>query len=104
MVLALLLWAFRRSIPRPWLLSASAVVAAGYGVAEADKYQGDLLILPIVRTIAAIPERVGNWFTDPGRWPVFWEALLAVIVGIVLWIRLRPRNGPGPPLAESGSA
>ena len=103
-VLTLLLWAFRRSIPRPWLLSASAVVAAGYGVAEAVKYQGDLLILPIVRTIAAIPERVGNWFTDPGRWPVFWEVLLAVIVGIVLWIRLRPRSDPGPPMAGSGSA
>ena len=103
-VLTLLLWAFRRSIPRPWLLSASAVVAAGYGVAEAVKYQGDLLILPIVRTIAAIPERVGNWFTDPGRWPVFWEVLLAVIVGTVLWIRLRPRSDPGPPMAGSGSA
>ncbi len=103
-VLALLLWAFRRSIPCPWLLSASAVVAAGYGVAEAVQYQGDLLILPIVRTIAAIPERVGNWFTDPGRWPVFWEVMLAVIVGIVLWIRLRPRSDPGAPLAESGSA
>ncbi len=103
-VLTFLLWAFRRSIPRTWLLSACAVVAAGYGVAEAVEYQGDLLILPIVRTIAAIPERVGNWFTDPGRWPVFWEVLLAVIVGIVLWIRLRPRNDPGPPMAGSGSA
>ena len=103
-VLTLLLWAFRRNIPRPWLLSASAVVAVGYAISEAFQYQGDLLILPVVRTIAAIPGRVGNWFTDPGRWPVFWEVLLAVIVGIVLWIRLRPRNDPGPPLAESGSA
>ncbi len=103
-VLTLLLWAFRRNIPRPWLLSASAVVAVGYAISEAFQYQGDLLILPVVRTIAAIPGRVGNWFTDPGRWPVFWEVLLAVIVGIVLWIRLRPRNSPGPPMAGSGSA
>ncbi|MCY4134274.1 MAG: cytochrome c biogenesis CcdA family protein [bacterium] len=104
MVLAVLLWAFRRSIPRPWLLAASLVVAVGYALSEAIQYQGDLLVLPIVRTIANIPERVGHWFTDPDRWPVLWEVLLAVIVGIVLWIRFRPRSDPGPPLAESGSA
>ncbi|WP_420620849.1 cytochrome c biogenesis CcdA family protein [Candidatus Poriferisocius sp.] len=102
LVLALLLWAFRHRIPRPWLAAASAVVAVGYALSEAIQYQGDLLVLPIARTIAAIPERVGNWFTDPGRWPVLWEVLLAVIVGIVLWIRFRPRSDSGPPLAESG--
>ena len=102
LVLAVLLWAFRHRIPRPWLAAASAVVAVGYALSEAIQYQGDLLVLPIARTIAAIPERVGNWFTDPGRWPVLWEVLLAVIVGIVLWIRFRPRSHSGPPLAESG--
>ena len=104
LVLAVLLWAFRHRIPRPWLAAASAVVAVGYALSEAIQYQGDLLVLPIVRTIANIPERVGHWFTDPDRWPVLWEVLLAVIVGIVLWIRFRPRSDPGPPLAESGSA
>ena len=99
-VLALMLWAFRRSIPRPWLLTATAVVAVGYALAEAVQYQGDLLLLPIVRTIAAIPERVGNWFTEPARWPVLWEVLLSVIVGIVLWIRFRPRGETGPSPAE----
>ena len=102
LVLAVLLWAFRRRIPRPWLAAASGIVAVGYALSEAIQYQGDLLVLPIARTIAAIPERVGNWFTDPGRWPVLWEVLLAVIVGIVLWFRFRPRSDSGPPLAESG--
>ena len=102
-VLTLLLWAFRRNIPRPWLSIASAVVAVGYGVVEAVTYQGDLLILPIARTVAATPERVGNWFTDPGRWPVFWEVLLAAIVGIALWIRLRRRRDLSPPMAGIGS-
>ena len=101
-VLALLLWAFRHSIPQPWRLSASGVVAVGYVLSEALQYQGNLLVLPIVRPIANIPERVGNWFTDPARWPVLWEVLLAVMVGIVLWIRFRPRSSPSPPLAESG--
>ena len=100
LVLAVLLWAFRRSIPRPWLLSSAAVVAVGYTLSEAIQFQGDLLVLPIARTIAAIPERVGHWFTDPGRWPVLWELLLAVIVGVVLWFRFRPRSDSGPPAAE----
>ncbi len=102
LVLAVLLWAFRHRIPRPWLAAASAVVAVGYALSESIQYQGDLLVLPIAQTIAAVPERVGNWFTDPGRWPVLWEVLLAVIVGIVLWFRFRPRSDSGPPLAESG--
>jgi len=71
-VLAVLLWAFRRSIPRPWLAATSLLVAVGYALSEAIQYQGDLLVLPILRTIAAIPERVGNWFADPARWPVLW--------------------------------
>ena len=102
-LLAVLLWLLRRSIPQPWHFAATAILVAIYIRAEAHKYQGDLLVLPIVRTIADIPERVGNWFTDPYRWPVLWEVLLAVIVGIALWIRFRPRSDPGPPLAESGS-
>ncbi len=93
-LLALLLWAFRHSLPRPWLVLASSVVAAGYAVAEVVTYRGDLLVLPMLRTSADIPERVGHWFTDPARWPVFWEVLLALIVATVLWVQLRPRGGP----------
>ena len=104
LVLAVLLWAFRRSIPRPWHAVASAAMAVGYALSEAVLYQGDLLVLPIARTIAATPERIAHWFTDPTRWPVLWEILLAAIVGVVLWLRFRPRNTPGPPLAESGGA
>ncbi len=94
MVLAALVWSFRRSIPRPWLMAASLAVATGYALSEAVQYRGDLLVLPVLRTIGDVPERVGNWFTEPGRWPVLWEALAAVIAGIVLWIRFRPRNSP----------
>ena len=99
-LLAVLLWLFRRSIPRPWLIAATTFLAAGYTAAEAIKYQGDLLILPILRTIANIPERVGHWLTDPARWPVLWEVLAALIVGLVIWVSLRTRRGSGPPAVE----
>ncbi|MCY4258527.1 MAG: cytochrome c biogenesis CcdA family protein [bacterium] len=95
----LLLWLLRRSIPKLWLFSAATILLAGYTAAETARYQGNLLALPMLRTIVHIPEKMGNWFTQPGRWPVFWEILGALIVGIALWIRLRPmRPQPKTPL------
>ncbi|WP_419918939.1 cytochrome c biogenesis CcdA family protein [Candidatus Poriferisocius sp.] len=92
LLLVALLRFLRHSIPQPWHLAAQVVVAAGYALSEAIQYRGNLLVLPILRTVAGIPERVGHWFTDPWRWPVFWEVLAAVIVALVLWVRLRPRR------------
>ena len=70
-----------------------AVSAGGLGVAwvliEFIKYKADLFILPIVRTIIDIPERFGNWFTDPLRWSVLGELAVVLIVGWTLWFRLR---------------
>ncbi len=99
-LLVVLLRVLRHVIPQPWRLVAQMVVAAGYAVSEAILYRGNLLVLPIMRTVAAIPERMGNWFTDPGRWPVFWEVLAAVIVATVLWVRLKPRRDRGPATSE----
>ena len=98
-LLAVLLWLLRRSIPRPWLIATTTILATGYTAAESAKYQGDLLILPILRTIVDIPARIGRWFTDPARWPVLWEVLAAVIVGLVIWVSSRARRGFGPPAA-----
>ena len=103
LVLAVLLWAFRRSIPQLWLIIATAILVAGYTSAEAGKYHGDLLALPIVRTIADIPERVGNWFADPARWPVLWEVLAAIVVGLLLWIHLQTRRGSDESASENVS-
>ncbi|MCY3910050.1 MAG: hypothetical protein OXF99_00970, partial [bacterium] len=103
LVLAVLLWAFRRSIPQPQLFVVSAIVGVGYVLSEAFQYQGDLLVLPILRTIADIPERVGNWFADPARWPVFWEVLAALLVALVLWVRWRSGRRAEDPVPESVS-
>ncbi|MCY3635232.1 MAG: cytochrome c biogenesis CcdA family protein [bacterium] len=102
-LLAVLLWGFRRHIPQPQLFVVSAIVAVGYVMSEAFQYQGDLLVLPILRTIADIPERVGNWFTDPARWPVLWEVLAALVVALVLWLRMRSGRRAEDPVPESVS-
>ena len=68
---------------------------------EALRYDFDLLLLPAIRTIADVPERVLHWFTDPFRWPVLFEVLLAAIVVALVWFgparRLRRRLAGGAP-------
>ncbi len=91
-VLSLLLWLLRHNIARTPLAAASGVLAVGYLLAEILQYEGNLILLPVLRTVADIPVRLGNWFTDPLRWPVFWELLAAAIVGLILWFRLRPHR------------
>jgi cytochrome c-type biogenesis protein len=56
-----------------------------YTLIEIVRYRFDLLVLPLLRTIADIPERIGNWFTDPFRWPVMFELMLAAIIVLALW-------------------
>ena len=77
---------------------------AVYLLLEIIQYQFDLLILPIMRTIVDLPERIGNWFTDPARWPVLFEvlgvAILAAIIAGMIWRRVG-RSGPGGGLAAA---
>ena len=69
---------------------------AVYALIEVVSYRFDLLVLPLLRTIADVPERIGNWFTDPFRWPVMFELMLAAIIAAALWFgagrRLSGRN------------
>jgi cytochrome c-type biogenesis protein len=64
---------------------------AVYALLEVVTYRFDLLVLPLLRTIADIPERIGNWFTDPFRWPVMFELMLAAIIAVVLWFAVGRR-------------
>lgn len=70
--------------------------AAVYALVEVAGYRFDLLVLPLVRTVADAPERVVHWFTDPLRWPVLFEVLLAVVLALGVWTtagrRLRRRT------------
>ena len=84
--------ALRSSLTRPadrWVVLGG--FGAIYAFVEFVRFEADLLVLPFVRTLGDIPERVGNWFTDPVRWAVFWEVLLAILVGVVafFWVRNR---------------
>ncbi|MFV2039858.1 MAG: cytochrome c biogenesis protein CcdA, partial [Acidimicrobiales bacterium] len=98
-----LTWAFSSSLShkadRLWLRGGFIAV---YVLAETVRYEFDLLLLPVLRTIADLPERIGNWFTDPGRWPVLFEVVglgvLALLFGLFAWRKLGGR-GPDRDLA-----
>lgn len=91
-VLAILLAALRPSMqPRNQRLALGAFGVLWLAV-EGAYYRFDLFVLPVVRTIADIPERVANW-SDPLRWAVLFELVAAVAVGALAWFRLRRRLG-----------
>lgn len=66
-----------------------APFAAIYAFIEIVRYEWDLLVLPLIRTIGDIPERIGNWFTDPFRWPVLFELLLAALIAAIIYVGTR---------------
>jgi len=49
----------------------------------------ELLVLPVLRTIISIPERVGNWFTHTARWETLGEVTFTLIVGTIAPLRGR---------------
>lgn len=63
-------------------------------LAEFVWQRADLFILPTIRTIIEIPERLGNWFTDPLRWGVLGEVLVIAMIAWTVWSQLRKRR-PG---------
>lgn len=75
------------------------ISAAAFGVlwlaVEGAHYRFDLFVLPVVRTIADIPERVANW-SDPLRWAVLFEIAAAILVAALAWSRLRRRRHASP--------
>lgn len=58
-------------------------------IAEFAWQKADLFILPLIRTIADAPGRIGNWFTDPFRWAVVGELLVVAVLGLSVWFRAR---------------
>lgn len=92
-VIAILLTALQRGMrPRGRRIALAAFGALWLAV-EGAYYRFDLFVLPIVRTIADIPERVANW-SDPLRWAVLFELCAAVAVGALVWFKLRRRLRP----------
>ena len=78
------------------------IAVAAFGVlwlaVEGAYYRFDLFVLPVVRTIADIPERVANW-SDPLRWAVLFELCAAIAVGTLMWFRLRLRLRSAPAIS-----
>jgi hypothetical protein len=81
-------------------VSARAVgagaLAVGWIMAEFVWQRGDLFILPTIRTIIDIPERLGHWFTDPWRWAVLGELFVLAIVVWTLWFRFGRKHFGSP--------
>lgn len=82
-------------------LSLGGLAAAWVLLEFATPWNGEranLFVLPILRTIIGLPERIGNWFTDPFRWAVVGEVFVLAVIGLALYFRFgRPHDDPTPP-------
>ena len=86
-----ILWALRtdwKPIMRKIVLGAFLLT---WVLIESIAYRGDLFVLPVLRTIADVPFRIGNWFTNPLRWPTLFEVLTAIFVGFIIYWRVKKR-------------
>ncbi len=95
--IALILWAVMLRAMWPLIEKRVAYLWLGlWGVAwvlaEIWNYEFELFVLPIWRTIIDLPFRVADWFRDPLRWAVLFEVLLAVIIALIVWGRVRKRK------------
>ena len=106
-IVGALIWALSGTLTRRSdRLSLRAAFVAIYVLIEIVRYDFDLLFLPIVGTVADTPERIGNWFSNPGRWPVLFEVLAVLVIGVIVffmaWVRLGTR-GPGAGHDDGGT-
>jgi len=68
---------------------ASAALVAIWAGFEFAKYDADLFVLPIIRTVADLPQRIGNWLSEPVRWAVLGEAFVLAAVAWTIWFRVK---------------
>ena len=58
-------------------------------IVEFTLYSFDLLVVPILRTVANFPERISNWFIDPVRWAALWELIAFLFIMSIVWPIIR---------------
>lgn len=98
-----LTWALTAPLRRSdrWLLRGG--FAAVWLLIEIVRYELDLLVLPALRTMGDVPERVLHWFTEPARWAVVWEVLAGLVVGALVWLWARRRLAGRAAAGSTGS-
>ena len=42
----------------------------------------NLVVVPIIRTVADLRQRIGNWLSEPVRWAVLGEAFVLAAVAL----------------------
>ncbi len=89
------------NLDKPTKAIAGTGLIVAWGLAEFAWQGANLFILPVIRTIGDLPERLGNWFTDPIRWAVLGEVLIIAAIAWTVWFRVR-RQRDTPPVGVGG--
>lgn len=94
---AFILWAMMLRALWPMLERKVAYLwvglwVAAWALAEIWNYRWELFVLPIWRFVIDLPFRVADWFGEPGRWAVLFEVLVAAVIALIIWGRVRRRR------------
>jgi len=95
---AIMLWGLRSAMARgSWLVAAVSLTGLWLAlevfsarIQNVDQ-RFDLMIRGVINTVISVPERVGNWFTNPLRWQTLGELLFTIVVGGLVALRIRRR-------------
>lgn len=72
-----------------WRYSLLGALTVLWLVLEIVRYDWELLVLPIYRTVIDLPSRVWGWATDPVRWSVPFEILFTAFIIMIVVLRIR---------------
>ncbi len=95
---------------KTWRYSIVGSLILTWLVLEIFRYDWELMILPVYRTIVDLPSRIWGWMSDPFRWSVLFEFLLALFTAAVLFLRIKSRmrasknNGASTNYSSSSSS
>jgi cytochrome c-type biogenesis protein len=67
---SIFVWALKASMERAKWRSVASTLLGVYLLLEFVKYKADFVILGLWHFTEGLPERFGNWFTNPVRWGV----------------------------------
>ena len=88
-VVALVVWGATLDLARNIRAAWGAGLAATWLALEIFRYDWELYILPVYRTIIDIPFRLWGWVSDPLRWSVPFEVGLSLFLLLILVLRIR---------------
>ena len=82
-IAGIFIWALRASMDRPSWNALAGTWFGLYLLFEFVLYRADFVVLGVWHFAEGLPERFGNWFSDPVRWGVPLEIIFFALIALI---------------------